>query len=182
MTEVGLFEVEDANGNRQQLQSALRPVTLIVNVASECGFTVENYTQLQELYNELAPRGFQILAFPCNQFEAQEPKSAQDIVCEMGAKFGATFPIYGKIDVNGANTHPLYAYLKQTLGGVPCPVEHELYQFLLGEKVDLANDEIKWNFEKFLIVNGRPIKRFEPTTSPNTIKSEIEAALQSAGL
>lgn len=123
-------------------------VTIIVNVASQCGLTKSNYEQLNQLYEKHAEAGLKIAAFPCNQFAAQEPGDGNAIQ-EFCTKSNVKFDLYEKIDVNGNNSHPLYKFLKHKQGG-------------------LILDAIKWNFTKFLInKQGIPIKRYGPTDSPN---------------
>jgi len=135
-------------------------VTLVVNVASEWGLTKQNYNELVQLHAKYAPQGLKILAFPCNQFGSQEPKSAVDVVADMKRIYGAEFPIYDKIDVNGDNAHPLFKYLQNVLSGFP-------------------TNAIKWNFTKFLCIRGVPTKRYAPTSSPLSFESDIVAALTS---
>ena len=133
-------------------------VVLVVNTASKCGLTPQ-YEGLQSLYNDFSDQGLVILGFPCNQFGKQEPGDESQIseFCEIN--YGVSFPMFGKIDVNGDHTHPVFKYLKDELPG------------MLGKN-------IKWNFTKFLIgKDGRPIKRFSPTTKPADIKVHIEKAL-----
>ena len=135
-------------------------VLLIVNVASECGFTPQ-YEGLQKLYETYKDQGFEILAFPCNQFGGQEPGSAQQIQNFCKTNFGVTFPLFAKIDVNGEDAHPLYVYLKKKAPG------------LLGTK------SIKWNFTKFLIDReGNVIKRFGSSTKPEKLTQDIKALLK----
>jgi glutathione peroxidase len=133
-------------------------VLLIVNTASACGFTPQ-YRGLEALYREFAPRGFAVLGFPCNQFGGQEPGTASDIAAFCTDKYDVTFPIFSKIDVNGAAAHPLYKFLKS-------------------EKSGLLGSAIKWNFTKFLVDrSGRVVSRYAPTTKPDALKKEIEALL-----
>lgn len=125
-------------------------IILVVNTASKCGFTPQ-FEGLEKLYKKYKDQGFIILGFPCNQFANQEPGDEKAIGEFCTLNYGVTFPMFSKIDVNGKNTHPIYKYLKNELGG------------FLGSK-------IKWNFTKFLIgTNGKPIKRFAPTTKPEEI-------------
>jgi glutathione peroxidase len=132
---------------------------LIVNVASKCGLTPQ-YTGLEELHEKYASRGFAVLGFPCNQFGAQEPGSPQEIEAFCSATYGVTFPMFEKIDVNGADRHPLYAELTAVADAN-------------GEAGD-----IQWNFEKFLVgADGTSIRRFRPDTKPSALAAEIEAAL-----
>lgn len=135
-------------------------VVLVVNTASHCGFTPQ-YAGLETLYQKYAAQGLVVLGFPCNQFGKQEPGSADDIAQTCHINYGVSFPMFAKIEVNGAAAHPLFRYLKKTLPGV------------LGER-------IKWNFTKFLIGrDGKPIKRFAPFTKPEKMEAAIVAALAS---
>jgi glutathione peroxidase len=133
-------------------------VLLIVNTASACGFTPQ-YKGLEALYQELAPRGFSVLGFPCNQFGSQEPGDAAQIEQFCASNFAISFPMFAKIDVNGNDAHPLYQYLK-------------------GEKSGLLGASIKWNFTKFVVDrSGRVVARHAPTTTPEALTKEIEALL-----
>ncbi|MHA0915424.1 glutathione peroxidase [Kosakonia cowanii] len=135
-------------------------VVLVVNTASHCGFTPQ-YAGLETLYQKYAARGLVVLGFPCNQFGKQEPGSADDIAQTCHINYGVSFPMFEKIEVNGAAAHPLFRYLKKALPGV------------LGER-------IKWNFTKFLIGrDGKPIKRFAPFTKPEKMEAAIVTALES---
>ena len=135
-------------------------VVLVVNTASHCGFTPQ-YAGLETLYQKYAAQGLVVLGFPCNQFGKQEPGSADDIAQTCHINYGVSFPMFAKIEVNGAAAHPLFRYLKKALPGV------------LGER-------IKWNFTKFLIGrDGQPIKRFAPFTTPEKMETAIVAALES---
>lgn len=135
-------------------------VVLVVNTASHCGFTPQ-YAGLEMLYQKYAARGLVVLGFPCNQFGKQEPGSADDIAQTCHINYGVSFPMFEKIEVNGAAAHPLFRYLKKALPGV------------LGER-------IKWNFTKFLVGrDGKPIKRFAPFTKPEKMEAAIVAALES---
>ncbi|MCX7553605.1 glutathione peroxidase [Marinicella sp. S1101] len=158
MTKFYDFKAVTLNGKEQALDAYKGKVVLVVNTASKCGLTPQ-YTGLQELYAEYHSQGLEILGFPCNQFGKQEPGNADQIseFCEIN--YGVEFPMFGKIDVNGKDTHPVFEYLKDELPGT------------LGKN-------IKWNFTKFLIgKDGQPIKRFAPTTKPADIKKHIEKAL-----
>ena len=135
-------------------------VVLVVNTASHCGFTPQ-YAGLETLYQKYAAQGLVVLGFPCNQFGKQEPGNADDIAQTCHINYGVSFPMFEKIEVNGAAAHPLFRYLKKALPGV------------LGER-------IKWNFTKFLIGrDGKPIKRFAPFTKPEKMEAAIVAALES---
>lgn len=133
-------------------------VLLIVNTASACGFTPQ-YKGLQELHQKFSPRGFAVLGFPCNQFGAQEPGDANQISQFCERNYGVTFPLFAKIDVNGARAHPLFDYLTH-------------------EKWGLLGPSIKWNFTKFLIDRaGKVAARYVPTVRPESLAKEIEALL-----
>jgi glutathione peroxidase len=141
------------------LRSYQGKVLLIVNTASKCGFTPQ-YQGLEELYQRYRPRGLVVLGFPCNQFGAQEPGAAAEIAAFCQKNYGVTFPMFGKIEVNGAGAHPLYRWLKQSAPGL------------------LGSEAIKWNFTKFLLDrSGRVKDRFAPATAPAALKKEIEALL-----
>jgi glutathione peroxidase len=132
---------------------------LIVNTASKCGFTPQ-YQGLQELHEKYGDRGLVVFGFPCNQFGAQEPGSTEEIQSFCQTRFGVSFPLSQKVEVNGANAHPLYQYLVKAKPG------------MLGLK------DIKWNFTKFLVdQQGRVIKRYAPTDQPADIAKDIEALL-----
>ncbi|WP_042150427.1 MULTISPECIES: glutathione peroxidase [unclassified Pseudoalteromonas] len=133
-------------------------VVLIVNTASKCGLTPQ-YEGLQKLYDKYKDQGLVILGFPCNQFRQQEPGDANQISEGCLINYGVDFQMFEKIDVNGANSHPIYQYLKSALPGI-------------------FGNNIKWNFTKFLIgSDGTPIKRFAPTTKPAAIEEHIQQAL-----
>ncbi|KAL8138917.1 hypothetical protein V2J09_004918 [Rumex salicifolius] len=146
------FVVKDARGNDVDLSQYKGKVLLIVNVASQCGLTNSNYTELSELYTKYKDQGLEILAFPCNQFGAQEPGSNEQIVEFACTRFKAEFPIFDKVDVNGDKAAPIYKFLKSSKGS-------------------LFGDGIKWNFTKFLVdKNGSVVERYAPTTSPSSIE------------
>jgi len=148
------IEAEDIDGNTFQLSKYKGNVLLIVNVASKCGFTSQ-YEELEILHKKYAAKGLSILAFPCNQFLAQEPGSSQEIKEFCSLSYGVEFDLFSKIDVNGEKTHPLYNYLKQEAGG-------------------LFGNSIKWNFTKFLLDRqGGVLKRYAPITKPTVIEKEI---------
>jgi len=134
-------------------------VMLIVNTASECGFTPQ-YQGLQKLHEQYAARGLAVLGFPCNQFGKQEPGDAAQIGAFCEKNFGVTFPVFEKIEVNGANAHPLYQWLKGEAPGL------------------LGIGRIKWNFTKFLVDrSGKVVKRYAPATKPDAIAADIESLL-----
>jgi glutathione peroxidase len=153
------FTVRDIGGSEQSLAAYRGKVLLIVNVASQCGFTPQ-YAGLEALQRAYADRGFFVLGFPCNQFGSQEPGTEDEIRQFCASRFEVTFPLFAKIDVNGPNGHPLYTYLKSAEPGL------------------LGSEAIKWNFTKFLVgKDGRVVKRYAPTTKPEAIKVDIEAQL-----
>jgi glutathione peroxidase len=152
------FTATSLQGEEVPISSFQGQVLLIVNTASACGFTPQ-YRGLEALYRELGPKGFAVLGFPCNQFGGQEPGTASEIGDFCTVKYDVTFPVFAKIDVNGAEAHPLYRFLK-------------------GEKSGLLVSAIKWNFTKFLVDrSGRVVSRHAPTTTPEALKKEIEALL-----
>jgi glutathione peroxidase len=135
-------------------------VLLIVNTASKCGFTPQ-YATLEQLYREFNPRGFEVLAFPSNQFGEQEPGSSSDIALFCEANYGVTFPVFSKIDVNGSHAHPLFRFLTTARRG------------LFGSR------RIKWNFTKFLIDrDGNVVGRYAPSTDPMKLREMIDLVLR----
>ena len=159
MENVYQFTAESLAGQPVSLSQFEGKVLLIVNTASECGFTPQ-YAGLQRLHERHAGRGFAVLGFPCNQFGKQEPGDAQQIGQFCESRFQVSFPMFAKIDVNGANAHPLY-------------------RWLTGQKPGLLGIEaIKWNFTKFLLRrDGTVYKRYAPTTRPEDIEADIETLL-----
>lgn len=149
------YTVNDLNGKEVELSKyAGRPV-LIVNTASKCGLAPQ-FKDLEELYETYKDRGFVVLGFPCNQFMNQEPLEGGEIAEFCQVNYDVSFPLFGKINVNGEETHPLYQYLKkETRSGL-----------------------IKWNFTKFLVnAEGEPVKRYAPTTNPSKISKDLEKLL-----
>lgn len=153
------FSAANIAGKSVELADFKGKVVLIVNTASKCGFTPQ-FAGLESLYEKYKDKNFVILGFPCNQFGAQEPGSANEIQEFCQLNYGVKFPMFGKIDVNGANAHPLYKFLTSTKPGI------------------LGTEGIKWNFTKFLIdKNGEPVKRYASTTKPEDIVGDIEKLL-----
>jgi glutathione peroxidase len=153
------YSAKTLDGQDTNLADYRGQVLLIVNTASKCGFTPQ-YEGLEGLYQAYKDKGFTVLAFPCNQFGAQEPGNAEEIASFCSLTYDVTFPVLGKIDVNGPQAHPLYAYLKHEQKGV------------------LGTEGIKWNFTKFLIGrDGKVVERFAPTTKPEDLKLAVEALL-----
>lgn len=153
------YDVLDINGQSQSLKKYQGKTLLIVNVASKCGFTSQ-YTELEQIYKEYKDSGLEILAFPCNQFGAQEPGDAEEIKSFCSLTYNVTFPLFAKVDVNGDQAAPVYNYLKDSLPGI------------LGIKA------VKWNFTKFLIdKEGHPVERYAPTDKPLSIAKDIKKIL-----
>lgn len=159
MTSITDIEVRAAGGDPVSLDTWRGKVLLIVNTASKCGFTPQ-YQGLEELHRDYGPRGFEVLAFPCNQFGAQEPGDAAEIATFCSTTYDVTFPIFAKVDVNGARADPLFQCLKEQAPGV------------------LGSKGIKWNFTKFLVDrDGHPVRRYAPTIKPEALTADIEALL-----
>jgi glutathione peroxidase len=155
------FTAITLKGEEKPIRDFEGNVLLIVNTASNCGYTPQ-YKELQELYDTYKEQGFTILGFPSNQFMNQEPGTNQDIQEFCQLNYGVTFPMFEKVNVNGAGAHPLFTYLSEKEKGI------------LGSKA------IKWNFTKFLVnKNGEVYKRYAPATSPVSIKKDIETLLDS---
>jgi glutathione peroxidase len=153
------FKVKTIDGKETTMTDFQDKVLLIVNVASQCGFTGQ-YAGLEELYQQYKDRSFVILGFPCNQFGSQEPGNEEEIKNFCETKYHVTFPMFSKIDVNGPDTHPLYNYLKSEEKGI------------FGTKA------IKWNFTKFLVDRkGNIVKRYSPQTTPDSLSKDIEKLL-----
>ena len=154
------FSATSLGGKPADLAATKGKVLLIVNTASKCGFTPQ-YAGLESVYEKYRDSGFEVLGFPCNQFGAQEPGSAEEIGAFCEKNYGVTFPMFEKVDVNGAGTHPLFAYLKSAAPG------------LLGTR------DIKWNFTKFLVArDGKVVDRYAPTTKPEAMSGDIEKLLK----
>lgn len=160
MSNIFDFTARDINGEDQSLDIYRGRVLLVVNVASKCGFTPQ-YAGLEELYRSLRDDGLTVLGFPCDQFGHQEPGDEAEIRNFCSTQYDITFPLYAKVDVNGADAHPLYRWLK-------------------GEKPGVFGTEgIKWNFTKFLVGrDGQVIKRYAPLDTPASLAKDIEAALR----
>jgi glutathione peroxidase len=156
------FAARLLDGTPVTLEAWRGSVLLIVNTASQCGFTPQ-YAGLEELYQAYKDRGFAVLAFPCNQFGRQEPGSADAIGAFCRRKYGVSFPLFAKVDVNGDDAHPLYRFLKKRQPG------------LLGI---FGGGKIRWNFTKFLIDrNGQVVERFRSFRSPRALAGKIEKLL-----
>jgi glutathione peroxidase len=158
---MNLYDIDlvTIDGKRQKMDAYRNKMLLIVNVASECGFTPQ-YTGLQALYDKFRDKGFVVLGFPCNQFGHQEPNGEAEIKQFCARNYSVTFPMFTKIDVNGANAHPLYKYLKSEKPGF------------------LGIEAIKWNFTKFLLgSDGTVLKRYAPSDKPEAIEADLAARL-----
>lgn len=152
------FEATSLAGEHVDLSTYDGHVVLVVNTASNCGFTPQ-YEGLQKLYDRYADDGFTVLGFPCDQFGHQEPGSGEEIGAFCQQNFGVTFPMFNKIDVNGDDSHPLY-------------------QWLRSQKPGLLGSRIKWNFTKFLLAkDGTVLNRYAPTTPPEKLTKDIEKAI-----
>ncbi|MCB2058430.1 MAG: glutathione peroxidase [Novosphingobium sp.] len=159
MQTIADFSARLPNGDEVSLADKLGKVVLVVNTASKCGFTPQ-YDGLEALWREYKDRGFEVMAFPCNQFGHQEPGDADQIEQFCKVNFGLSFPLMAKVEVNGANEPPLYSWLKQEAPG------------LMGTR------SIKWNFTKFLIDRqGQVVRRYAPTDKPESIARDIEKLL-----
>jgi glutathione peroxidase len=157
------FSAETLDGRVVSLADFKGKVLLIVNTASQCGFTPQ-YGGLETLYRSYKEKGLEVLGFPCNQFGAQEPGTAADIGAFCDRNYGVSFPMFAKIDVNGEKAHPLYKFMKKEKPG------------LLGP---LGGGAIKWNFTKFLVDrNGRVAARFASTTKPQSLAKQVEKLLE----
>jgi len=153
------FSAKSIDGGTVSLADYRGKVLLIVNTASKCGFTPQ-YDGLEALLGRLSDRGLVMLGFPCNQFRAQEPGDAAEIASFCRLSYGVKFPMFAKVDVNGPDTHPLYAWLKHEAKGL------------------FGSESIKWNSTKFLVDrSGKVVARYAPTTKPEAIKGDIERLL-----
>ena len=159
MSSIYEFSAQDIEGQDVSLDRYRGKVLLIVNTASKCGFTYQ-YEGLETLHEELSDRGLVVLGFPCNQFRAQEPGDEAEIASFCRLTYDVKFPMFAKIDVNGTDTHPLFAWLKRQKKGL------------------FGSESIKWNFTKFLVDrSGKVVKRYAPTTKPEAIRGDIERLL-----
>jgi glutathione peroxidase len=154
------FSARTIGGREEKLDAYRGKALLVVNVASKCGFTPQ-YEGLEALYRMYKDEGFVVLGFPCDQFGHQEPGDENEIRNFCSLTYDVTFPMFAKIEVNGAGAHPLYRYLKSEAKGL------------------LGSEAIKWNFTKFLVGrNGEVLKRYAPTDTPKSIEGDVAAALR----
>ena len=159
MTALTAIPVTAPDGSMTDLSPFAGKVLLIVNTASKCGFTPQ-YEGLEALHRKYAQRGLAVLAFPCNQFGAQEPGDAAEIASFCKLTYDVTYPVFGKVDVNGDDAAPLFRHLKREAKGL------------------LGSEPIKWNFTKFLVDrSGKVVARYAPTTRPEAIEADIEKLL-----
>ena len=155
------FTCEDSSGQKIELSSYQGKVLLIVNTASQCGFTPQ-YEGLEKLQQTFSDENFSVLAFPCNQFGGQEPGTNEEITEFCKLNYNNNFPIFSKVDVKGDDAHPLFSFLTREKKGL------------------LGTENIKWNFTKFLVnKEGEPVSRYAPSTTPEKIQSDIENLLNS---
>ncbi len=153
------IEVKTIDGKVQTLADYAGKVLLVVNVASQCGFTPQ-YTGLEALHRKYRDRGLAVLGFPCDQFGHQEPGNEEEIKSFCSRKYDVTFPLFAKVEVNGDGTHPLFAHLKKAAPGL------------------LGTEGIKWNFTKFLVdASGKKVTRFAPTDTPEGLEKDVAALL-----
>ncbi|MEO6512881.1 MAG: glutathione peroxidase [Nocardioides sp.] len=158
MTALGDFHATDIDGADVDLSTYAGQVSLVVNVASQCGMTPQ-YAGLQRLYDEHAAEGLAVLGFPCDQFGHQEPGTEKEIAEFCETSYGVTFPMFGKLEVNGEDEHPLYGWLKS-------------------EKAGPRGADIDWNFTKFLLDrDGNVVERYGPQTTPEEITADVEKTL-----
>lgn len=159
MSDLFTIPVKTVDGTTETLEKYKGKTLLIVNVASKCGFTPQ-YEGLEQIYREYKSQGLEILAFPCNQFGAQEPGDEAEIKNFCSLTYDVSFPLFAKVDVNGDGAHPLYKHLKSELAGI------------------FGTEAVKWNFTKFVIdKNGKPFKRFAPKDTPKEVIKEIAKIL-----
>ena len=159
---VGIYDVSvtGIDGAARSLSEFKGRTLLIVNVASQCGYTPQ-YAGLESLYREFKDRGFAVLGFPCNQFGSQEPGSEADIAAFCSKTYDVTFPMFAKVAVNGPTAHPLYRLLKSSRRGL------------------LGTESIKWNFTKFLVnAEGQVVRRYGPRDTPDAIREDVARLLE----
>jgi glutathione peroxidase len=159
VTSIYDFSAKTIDGDEQKLAAYKGKTLLVVNVASKCGFTPQ-YTGLEALYEKFKDKGLVVLGFPCDQFGHQEPGDEAEIKNFCSLNYDVKFPLFAKIEVNGANTHPLYKYLKSEAKGL------------------LGSESIKWNFTKFLVdADGKVVTRYAPTDTPEKIEKDVARML-----
>jgi Glutathione peroxidase len=176
------FYATNKAGEKVALSEYKNKVILVINSATECGFTPQ-YDNLQDLYEKYSNQDFVVLDFPCNQFGKQAPGSNEEIASFCQSRYGVKFPIFSKVEVNGENADPLFQYLKSQKGFTGFDSEHPLTSILTSmmerENPDYASSsDIKWNFTKFLIdKKGNVVERFEPTTDMFYVEEKVKELL-----
>jgi glutathione peroxidase len=172
------FSVKTADGATKSLGDYRDHLVLVVNVASKCGFTPQ-YTGLEQLHLATKDRGLDIIGFPCNQFGDQEPGTDAEIQDFCSTEYSVTFPVFAKVDVNGPDADPLYAYLRAAALGDFGPSSGGLYDHIAKNRPEtLGTDDVKWNFTKFLVGrDGEVIRRYESIATPEQIGADIETLL-----
>jgi glutathione peroxidase len=175
MTTAYDFEGTAADGTQVPLQDYQGKLLLIVNVASKCGLTPQ-YEGLESLYRDQKDRGLEIIGFPCNQFKEQEPGTDEQIQDFCKSTYDVTFPVMAKIEVNGPDAAPLYQWLRTEAPGDFGPQYGQFYDVISKIRPGAdGNDEVKWNFTKFLVSrDGQVIKRYEPPVPPADIEADLE--------
>jgi glutathione peroxidase len=178
MTSTHEFAAATADGGEVALSDYEGQLLLVVNVASKCGLTPQ-YEGLEALYRDDKGRGLEILGFPCNQFKEQEPGSDDEIQEFCKTTYDVTFPVFAKVDVNGPEAHPLFAFLRAQAPGDFGPKYGDFYKAISNIRPEAdGTDEVKWNFTKFLVGrDGTVLKRYEPPVSPADIKADLEQYL-----
>jgi len=171
------FSAKSIDGKETKLDAYQGKWMLVVNVASKCGLTPQ-YEGLEALYKKYQNKNFTMLGFPCDQFGNQEPGTEAEIKQFCTLNYGVTFPLFGKIEVNGANAHPLYKYMRKEQPGLVTEEGikgNRLYEYLVkSNPASLKSDVVRWNFTKFLVdPQGNVVKRYEPDVTPDRIDPEL---------
>ncbi len=176
------YKAEDIYGNLVTMDKYKGKVVLIVNSATQCGFTPQ-YEEIEKLYEQYGSQGLEVLEFPCNQFGGQAPESDEEIATICSTRFGVKYDRFKKVDVNGENAHPLFAYLQEQIGFKGLNEEHPLYSIMAGHLKNLDPDfeytaSIKWNFTKFVVDReGNVVDRLEPTAGYERMEESIKKYL-----
>jgi len=172
------FTVTDADGAQRSLREYEGRALLVVNVASKCGLTPQ-YEGLEALYRDNRERGLEVLGFPCNQFGGQEPGTDEEIQDFCSTTFDVSFPVFGKIDVNGPDAAPLYQHLRAAAPGDFGPDYGPMYDHVARTRPEaLGTDEVKWNFTKFLVSrSGEVLRRYESPVTPEQIRADLDDVL-----
>ncbi len=177
MADIFDYEVKAADGTPVSLAAYAGRVLLIVNVASKCGLTPQ-YEGLETLYRRYGDRGLEVLGFPCNQFLGQEPGTDEEIQSFCKTTYDVSFPVFAKLDVNGPDASPLFAFLRSEAPGDFGPAYGQFYTAISGLMPDAAPSDVHWNFTKFLVGrDGTVLRRYEPPTPPADIADDLESLL-----